>query len=120
LLDKHRALETTGWAQTVAAFQDSTAPTDGSLDHWTAQAEELARWAQRNLPALYTDNDVEKPIPQTAPGEAEMPELRRMEFRSLYWRKQMMDRYVSAIAAKLEARSEHLRQAITEAGNPLA
>lgn len=119
LLEKHQALETSGWAQTVAAFRDPAAPFDGSLDHWSPKAEELARWAQRNLPALYTEDDVEKPIPQTAPGEAEMTELRRMEFRSLYWRKQMMDRYVAAIAAKLEARAEHLRQSITEAGNPL-
>jgi hypothetical protein len=119
LLDKHQALEAAGWAPTVAAFQDPAAPFDGSLDHWSPKAEELARWAQRNLPPLYTEDDVEKPIPQTAPGETAMAELRRMEFRSLYWRKQMMDRYISAIATKLEARAEHLRQTITEAGNPL-
>jgi hypothetical protein len=118
LLEKQRVLDAGGWAPTVAAFQDPAAPFDNSLDHWSPQAEELARWAQRNLPPVYTEDEVEKPIAQTAPGEAAMAETRRMEFRSLYWRKQMMDRYVSAIAAKLEARAEHLRQTIAEAGNP--
>lgn len=119
LLEKSQALAAAPWQQTVQAFQDSDAPYDGSLDHWTAQAEDLARWAQRQLPALYTVDDVEKPAVQTAPGEAEMAERRRMEYRSLYWRKQMMERYVEAIAAKLEARAEALRQTLTDAGNPL-
>ncbi len=119
LLEKSQVLGAAPWEQTVRSFQDSTAPYDGSLDHWTPQAEELARWAQHHLPALYTAGDIEQPAPQTAPGEAAMAELRRMEYRSLYWRKRMMERYVDAIAAKLQTRAETLRQTIADAGNPL-
>ncbi|MDR3525915.1 MAG: hypothetical protein P4L57_01460 [Rhizomicrobium sp.] len=119
LLDKSEALAAAPWEQTMRAFQDDTAAYDGSLDHWTPEAEALARWAQLHLPTHYTVDDVEKPAPQTAPGEAAMAELRRMEYRSLYWRKQMMERYVDAIAAKLETRAQSLRQTITAAGNPL-
>jgi len=116
LLEKHRGLGGYVWEKTIRAYKDPhiTAP-----DCWTPAAEELALWARHHLPALYTEDDIEKPAPQQAPHEAEIPEPRRMEYRTLNWRKQMMERYVCAIAAKLDSRASELRASIAEAGNPL-
>lgn len=116
LLEKHRGLGGYVWEKTIRAYKDPhiTAP-----DCWTPAAEELALWARHHLPALYTEEDIDKPAPQQAPHEIDIPEPRRMEYRTLYWRKQMMERYVGAIVTKLDARAVELRTSVAEAGNPL-
>ncbi len=119
LLAKHRDLNATFWPMTLNALKKGT-PLDAKADRWTAAAEDLAMWARRALPALYTEEDtIEKIEPQLAPDEDQIPEVSRMEYRTLYWRKQMMDKYVSSIAAKLESRAEQLRSRFIDAGNPL-
>lgn len=119
LLEKYRILDGAIWEQTLSAYKAVSSTSETERDRWTPAAEELALWARRNLPALYTGDDIERPTPQQAPGETEMAEPRRMEYRALYWRKQMMDRYVEGIAGKLEVRAEELRGQIADAGNPL-